>query len=150
MTFTLIAAIALAVQPPTKNEVIDGESTQLLAARKGHRYQVSEALELLEVAAQQLAAPERPVGSVTRPVEDERKSWAGFAVLGEARGRMGMVMLNAYELCILLERPLGGEVLRVKVVRDQLGFDAKHCEIELEVGAEGLVGRLGVQVAQMG
>ena len=62
---------------------------------------------------------------------------------------MCMVMLNADELCILLERPLRCEVLRVKVVRDQLGFDAKHCEIELEVRAEGLVGRLGVQVAQM-
>jgi hypothetical protein len=70
-------------------------------------------------------------------------------VLGEARGRVGMVMLNAHELRVLLDRPLRCDVVRVEVVRDQLGLDAKHCEIELEVRAEGLVGRLGVQVAQM-
>ena len=37
---------------------------------------------------------------------------------------MGMVMLNAHELRVLLERPLRREVLGVEVVRDQLGLDA--------------------------
>ena len=56
-----------------------------LAARQRHGPQVREALERREVAAQQLAAPERAVGPVAGPVEDERERRAGLAVLGEAR-----------------------------------------------------------------
>ena len=79
-----------------------------------------------EVAAQQLAAPERPVGAVARAVEDERERRALLAVLGEARGGVGVVVLDADERDVLLERPLRREVLGVEVVGDDLRLDAEH------------------------
>ena len=111
---------------------------------------MSEALELLEVAAQQLAAPERPVGSVARPVEDERERRPFLAVLGEAGRGVGVVMLDADELRVLLERPLGRQVLGMEVVRDDLGLDREHGEHELEIGAERTVGGLRVEIPEMG
>ena len=94
----------------------------------------ASALERGEVAAQQLAAPERPVGPVAGAVEDERERRALLAVLGEAGGRVRVVVLDADELAVLLERPLRREVLGVEVVGDDLGLDAEHREVELEVG----------------
>ena len=100
------------------------------------RVEVRQALESVEVAAQQLAAPERSVGAVPGAVEDERQRRALLAVLGETRGGVRVVVLDADELCFLLERPLRREVLRVEIVRDELGLDAEHREVEREIGAE--------------
>ena len=96
-----------------------------LAAGKRHRLEVGEPLEALEVAAQQLAAPERPVGAVARPVEDERERRPLLAVLGETRRGVGVVVLDADELRVLLERPLRRQVLGMEVVRDDLGLDRR-------------------------
>ncbi len=54
---------------------------------------------------------------------------------------MRMVVLDADELRVLLERPLRREVLRVEVVGDDLRLDAEHLEVQREVGAEGAGGR---------
>ena len=84
------------VEPRTL-EVHGGDAPGLadrrLAAGQRHRLEVREPLEAGEVAAQQLAAPERPVGAVAGPVEDERERGAGLAVLGEASGGVGVVVL---------------------------------------------------------
>ncbi len=120
-----------------------------LAAGKWHRVEMRQALEARAVAAQQLAAPERPVGSVAAAVEDERERGALLAVLGQARRGMRMVMLDGDELGILLEGPLRREVLRVQVVGDDIELDVEHREVEREIGAEGVVGLLGIEVAEM-
>ena len=62
---------------------------------------------------------------------------------------MRVVMLDADELRVLLERPLRRQVLGVQVVRDDLGLDLEHRQIELEIGAERAVRELGVEVAEM-
>ena len=51
-----------------------GLADRRLAAGQRHRLQVGDALEAGEVAAQELAAPERAVGAVARAVEDERRA----------------------------------------------------------------------------
>ena len=70
-------------------------------------------------------------------------------MLGEAGGRVGVMVLDADELGVLLERPFRREVLGVEVVGDRLGDDVEHREVELEVGPEGAVGELGVEVAEV-
>ena len=97
-----------------------GCADRRLAARQRHRLEVCEALEAGEVAAEQLAAPERPVRAVAGAVEDERERRAALAVLGEAGGGVGVVVLDPDELRLLRERPLRREVLGVEVVRDRL------------------------------
>src|SRR6266511_3376244 len=65
-------------RPPRALEVrgsrAPGLSDRRLAARQRHRLQPGEPLELDEVAAEQLPAPEHAVRSVTRAVEDERQA----------------------------------------------------------------------------
>ena len=120
-----------------------------LASRQRHRLEVRDALERSEVAAQQLAAPERPVGAKARAVEDERERRPLLAVLGEASGGVRVMVLDADELQHPALRPLRREVLRVEVVRDESGLDAEHREVQREVGTEGAVGGLRVEVAEM-
>ena len=110
---------------------------------------MGETLEAREVAAEELTAPERPVRAVAGAVEDERERGLGAAALGEACSRVRVVVLDADELRVLFERPLGAEVLRVEVVGDRLRLDAEHRHVELEIGAEGAVRRLGVEIAEM-
>ena len=120
-----------------------------LAAGERHGLEVRQALEPVEVAAQQLAAPERSVGAVPRAVEDERERGPLLAVLGEARGGVRVVVLDADELRVLLERPFRREVLGVEVVGDDVGLDAEHREVEREVAAERRVRGRRVEVAEV-
>src|SRR6266511_3391880 len=85
-----------------------------LAARERHRLEVRDALELSEVAAEELAAPERPVRPVARAVEDERERRPLLPVLGEAGGCVRVVVLHPHGLRLLLERPLRRQVLGMK------------------------------------
>ncbi len=110
---------------------------------------MGEALELLEVAAQKLATPERPVRSVSRPVEHERERRPLLAVLGEAGRGVSVMVLDPDLLRVLLERPLGREVLGVEVVGDDLGLDREHAQDELEIGAERPVCLLRVEIPEM-
>ncbi len=61
-------------------------------------------------------------------------------------GRVGVVVLDADELGVLLERPLRRQVLGMEVVRDDLGLDREHGEVELEVGR----GRRGTRARSRG
>ena len=83
---------------------------------------MGQPLESVQVAAEELAAPQRPVRAVPGAVEDQRERRPRLAVLGEAGGRVGVVVLHADQLGVLLERPLRREVLRVEVVRDHAGL----------------------------
>ena len=131
-------------------EVRGGDAPRLadrrLAAGQRHRLEVREPLEAGEVAAQQLAAPERPVGAVAGAVEDERERRARLAVLGEARRGVRVVVLDADELGVLLERPLRREVLGVEVVRD----DARARRRASRGRARGRRGRRGRRARSRG
>ena len=74
-----------------------------------------------EVRAQELAAPERAVRPEAGPVEDESERRTRLAVLRQAGGGVGVVMLDAEEAGVLLLRPARGEVPGMQVVGDQAG-----------------------------
>jgi hypothetical protein len=83
--------------------------------------QVPGAPEPRRAADEQLAAPHGPVRPVARAVEDRADGVAGLAVLGQAGGQVGVVVLHADELqALLLARPRGREVVRVQVVGHDL------------------------------
>src|SRR5205085_2935859 len=65
-----------------------------LAPRERHGIEVRDPLERREVAAQELPAPERSVGAVAGPVEDERERRALLPVLREAGRGMRVVVLD--------------------------------------------------------
>ncbi len=62
---------------------------------------------------------------------------------------MGVVVLDAHELGLLLERPLRRQILGVEVVRHHLGRHAEHREIQLEIGPEGAERELRVEIAEV-
>ncbi len=139
--------------PPAQLQVDRGAPPRLadggLSAGQRDRVEVRDPLEGAEIAAENLPAPERPVRSVARAVEDEREGRALQAVLGQTGGSMRVVVLNADQLGVLLQRPLRGQVLRVEVVGDHLRLDPEHGEVQLHVGEEGPVGELGVEVPEV-
>ena len=63
-----------------------------------HRVQVPGALEVREVADEQLAAPDCVVGAEAGAVEDCAHRRAALAVLGERRREVGVVVLDRHEL----------------------------------------------------
>ena len=99
-----------------------------LAAGERHRLEVRDALEAGQVAPQDLTAPDRPVGSVTRPVEHDREGRPGLAVLGQTGRGVSVVMLHLDHGHALLPRPACREVIGVEVARDRGGLDAEHVE----------------------
>ena len=142
-------------RPAGPLEVRGGDAPRLadrrLAAGQRHRLEVRDALERGEVAAQQLAAPERPVGAVARcrrgraraprPSRRARRGRPRRARGGAGRSTSGSV---------LLVRPLrrrgsrdGGRR------RPRPGSTPSIVEVEREVGAERAVGGLGVEVAEV-
>ncbi len=62
-------------------------------------------LEAGEVAAQHLAAPDRPVGAEAGAVEHDGERRARLAVLGEAGGGVRVVVLHLDQRQPLLPRP---------------------------------------------
>ena len=88
---------------------------------------MSHPLESLESAEEQLPAPHGPVGPVTSSIEDHADGRTTLAVLGETRRQVGMVMLHADQRhAVALERVRRREVVRVKVVSDDLGRDGEE------------------------
>ena len=55
-------------------------------------------------------------------------------MLGETGRCVGVVVLDTDELRVLLQRPLGRQVLGMEVVRDHRPVDREHAQVELEVG----------------
>ena len=119
-----------------------------LAARHPDRPQVADPLEADEVAAQQLAAPDGAVGAVAGAVVDRARRPL-HAVLGQRRREVRVVVLDADRLQPEVERVLGREVLRVQVVRDQLGLHREQPLEVLDPVAEGAQGLVVAQVADV-
>src|ERR1022692_4176562 len=120
-----------------------------LASGERRRLEPREPLERGEICLQQLAAPERPVGAVTRSVEDERERGTLLPVLGETGRGVRMVVLNLDQRQPLLVRPLRRQVPGMEIARDGGRLDGEHLEIEPEVVAERAVRRLRVEVAEV-
>ena len=94
------------------------------AARHRHRAQRAGALVAAQVADEQLAAPDRAVVAESGAVEDRPDGRARDPLLGEARGQVGMVMLDADQCHVVaLERVLGRQVARMKIVGDESRHD---------------------------
>ena len=98
-------------------------------AGHGDGAQVGGAGEVAEVEAHDFPAPDGAIGAETGAVESKADGGGGEAVLGEAAGNVGVVVLDADEGQIVaggeLLRPGGGEVLGVEVVGDGGGRDLK-------------------------
>ena len=127
-----------------------GSAIAVFRPGAGPAQEVGEALERRKVAAEELRAPERPIRPVAGAVEDEREPGTLLAVLGEAGGGVRVMVLDADGFGVLLECPLGRQVLGVEVVGDDLGLDPEHLEVEFEIATEGAVRGLRDKVAQMG
>ena len=114
-----------------------------LPAGHAHRAQRGGALERHEVADEDLSTPDRAVGAVARAVVDRSDGRAFEAVLGEARGQMGVVVLDAREVrAVQLEGERRRGVVGVQVMRDQLGpqrEQALEMADPLPVGEQGRV-----------
>ena len=119
----------------------------------GHRDggEVAAALVSGEVGHEELAAPDGAVGAVAGAVEghpDDRAVLGRVAVVGQAGGDVGVVVLHADQVQALVgvgefQRVLGGQVLRVQVVRDHLRLDAEQpAEVRDALGERAQ--RLGV------
>ena len=82
-----------------------------------------------QVRDQELAAPERAVGAEPGPVERHPDDRPVLAVVGQAGGDVRVVVLHPDQSAGAvgeLERVLGGQVLRVQVVRDHLRVDVEQ------------------------
>ncbi len=91
----------------------------------------------VEVAAQELAAPQRPVGAVPRAVEDERERGPGLAVLGQAGRGVRVMVLDADDARRPARAPTSSPGTRGGG-RSAItsGSAAEHREVEREVRAE--------------
>ena len=94
-------------------------------------------LKALQVTDQELAAPDRSVDAITGAVIDRCDRGAAFAVLGEAGGQVGMMVLDRDRLEFrTLERVLRRQVLGVKVVGDDRGLYSEQAREVLDPVAE--------------
>ncbi len=98
-----------------------------LAAGHPHAGDPARPLEALEAAEEDLPAPDRPVGAEARAVVDRADRRPGLAVLGERRGEVRVMVLDADELdALALLRVARREVVGVQVVCDDLGHDLEQ------------------------
>src|SRR5207342_2028870 len=88
--------------------------------------EVAAALEGGQAGGQEFTAPDRAVGAVAGPVEGHPDHRPLFAVVGQAGGDVRVVVLDAFGGQVQLERVLGGQVLRVQVVRHDLRVDVEQ------------------------
>ena len=112
------------------------------SARQRHRLQEPGSLESRQVSNQELAAPDRAVGAVPGAIEGDPDDRPVLAIVGDARGDVGVMVLNADQHGLgkrrtgdhafrQLSRVLGGQVVRVKIMRD-------HARLNVEKAPEVL------------
>src|SRR5579864_1343907 len=78
-------------------------------------------LETFVSSDQNFPTPNFSVGAIAGSIEGKADDVALEMVLGHATRDVRMVMLHAYQgLACLLQRPLGREVIRVQIVRNDL------------------------------
>ena len=79
-----------------------------------------------QVRDEELAAPQGAVGAVPGAVEGHPDHRAFMAVVGQAGGDVRVMVLHAAGVHVEVESVLGGQVLRVQVVGDDLRVDAEQ------------------------
>ena len=105
------------------------------------------ALEAGQVGEQELPAPDGAVGAEAGAVERHPDHRALLAVVGQAGRDVRVVVLDAGQVhAVELQRVLGGQVLRVQVVRDHLRFGVEQPP---EVGDPVGEGPQGLEVLQI-
>ena len=90
-----------------------------------------------------------PLGGEPCAVEDECERRRCYAVLGEAGGGVGVVVLYAHELRVLLECPARRGIVGVQVAGDDLGLEPERSECQVDVVGERAARRRRVEIAQM-
>ena len=109
-----------------------------------------DALEAGEVGDQELASPQRAVEPVAETVEGHADRRPLHAVVGQAGGDVRVVVLDGDPLdAVQLERVLGRQVLRMEVVRDDLGGDVEQPAEVRDALGEGAQGLEILQVADV-
>ncbi len=82
---------------------------------------MGHSLEAPQPSEQDLSSPGGPVASVASPVVDGAHRKTLFPVLRQAGGEVGVVVLHAEGPEVrAIQRVLGGQVLRVEIVRHHL------------------------------
>ena len=111
---------------------------------------MAHAREAAQIADQQLAAPHRPVAAEPAAVVDRADRAAGLAVLGQDRGQVSVVVLDAdVAHPVALQCVARRQVVGVQVVRDDLGGDGEQAlEVRGAVG-EGEERLVVAQVADV-
>ena len=118
-----------------------------VAAGQAHRPEVPRPLEAAKVAGEDLAAPDRPVGAQSRPVEDRADRRPALTMLGEAGGEMRVVVLNPRQAnALALLRIRGRAVVGMQIVGHDGGIDGEQ---PLEVRDPLCVGAHGLGVAEV-
>ena len=103
-----------------------------------------------EVAAQQLAAPERPVGAVARCRRRRARAPGRSRRARPGRRRRGRGGAGRRRARRPARAPTSSTGTRgAGRGRSTSRLDVEHREVELEIGAERAVGQLGVEVAEM-
>ena len=121
-----------------------------VAAGQAHGPQMAGALEAVEAAGQQLAAPHRAVGAVAGAVVDRPDRRPALAVLGQHRRQVGVVVLHAHVRDVLAGERVGRrQVVGVQVVGDDLRRDREEPLEVRDAHGEGAQGLLVAQVADV-
>src|ERR1035437_7058298 len=88
---------------------------------------MSDALVLFRSGDEYFSAPNRSAGAVASPIQCKSDYPAFKMILRHTTGDVGVVVLHANQpRPILLQRPLGGEVVGMKIVGDDLRLDFEN------------------------
>src|SRR5450759_3707327 len=91
---------------------------------QGNILEMSDAFEVFKPGDEYFSTPNMSVGAVASPIQCESDHPAFKVILRHTTGDVGVVVLHANQLRpTLLQRPLGGEVVGMKIVGDDLRLD---------------------------
>src|ERR1035437_9159366 len=94
---------------------------------QGNILEMSGTFEVNKPGDEYFSAPNMSVGAVTSPIQCESDHPSFKMILRHATGDVRVVVLHANQLrSTLLQRPLGGEVVGMKIVGDDLRLDFEN------------------------
>ena len=114
-----------------------------------HGGQVAYPLASDQIGNGEFASPQRVVRPVAQPVEGDAQHRSGAAVVDQARGDVGVVVLYGNRGQVELGGQFGREVLRVEIVGHHLGCHPAEVADVADGLEEGAVGGQVLQVAQV-
>ena len=133
-------------------EVAPGLAGRLRPARHRHRLEGSQPLTGAIVGEQELAAPERVVGTPAETVEcdpEHRSRRERAAVLGQAGRDMGVMMLDLDHRQAEFATQLGRQIFGMPVDRDGCGTMIQQVAVEIEIATVVVEGVGLLEVALM-